>query len=306
MRCLTCGEEMVLAEAMPAEGAVQGFENQAHCCSACGAIERRFMFVGRKSTFVAGRAEMATLASAPHRMNAKVSRGVDGADKTAVNQPSGIELFTVPAQESSAGGNGPTAFAGDATETTALTSERPLTQEVRPPNGSKASGQAWLRTVEKFRSYEADLHRRAENTKKKNGDIEANKASDWPTVSRYGETRAANKPQKMPVEERSRIQAFRNGRYSPPLSHSNGSQLDPEAVRRFDEFWDSLVPPRNGQKPGDLSVPVVASLAPLPRSLSLVVIEPRNLPRRAGGKYVFNKMLEKVLHCLEESGLHQV
>src|ERR1700724_512868 len=64
------------------------------------------------------------------------------------------------------------------------------------------------------------------------------------------------------------------------------------------EFWDSLVPAPNGQKP-ELSVPA-ASLAPLPRSLSLVVIEPRNVPRsRVGGKYVFKKMLEKVLLCLE-------
>ena len=299
MRCLTCGEEMVLAEAMPAEGEVQGFENQTHHCPACGATERRFMFVGGKTTFVAGRAETATLASAPHRMNVKLSRGVNGADKTAVNQPSGIKLFTVPAkQKSSAGHNGSTAFVGDVTKTKALTSEPPLAQEVRAPNGSNTSGQAWVRAVEKFRSYEADLYRRAENTKKTNGIIEASKASDRLTVPRQDETRAANKPQKTPVGERLRIRAFRNGRYSPPLSHSNGSQPDPEAVRRFDEFWDSLVPAPNGQKP-ELSVPA-ASLAPLPQSLSLVVIEPRNVPRsRVGGKYVFKKMLEKVLQCLE-------
>jgi hypothetical protein len=170
MRCLTCGEEMVLAEAMPAEGEVQGFENQTHHCPACGATERRFMFVGGKTTFVAGRAETATLASAPHRMNVKLSRGVNGADKTAVNQPSGIKLFTVPAkQKSSAGHNGSTAFVGDVTKTKALTSEPPLAQEVRAPNGSNTSGQAWVRAVEKFRSYEADLYRRAENTKKRTG-----------------------------------------------------------------------------------------------------------------------------------------
>jgi hypothetical protein len=132
-----------------------------------------------------------------------------------------------------------------------------------------------------------------------NGNTEANKASNLLTVPRHDETRAANKPQKTPVGERLRMRAFRNGRYSPPVSHSNGSQSDPEAVRRFDEFWDSLVPPRNALKPGELSVPA-ASLAPLPRSLSLVVIEPGNVPRsRVRGKYVFKKMLEKVLHCLE-------
>jgi hypothetical protein len=284
MRCLTCGEEMVLAEAMPAEGAVQGFENQAHRCSACGATERRFMFVGRKTTSVAARAKMTTLASARHRMNVKVSRGVNGADKTAVDQPSGIKLVTVPnKQKSSAGRNEPIPFSGDATQTPALASEPPLMQELTALKGNNASGQAWMRAVEKFRSYEADLHRRAENTKKTNGNIEANKASDRLTVPRHSETHAANKPQKT-LGERMRVRASRNGRYSPPLSPSNGSQPDPEAVRRFNEFWDSLVPLRNGQKPGEVSVPM-ASLAPLPRSLSLVVIEPLTVARvRSGDK----------------------
>jgi hypothetical protein len=262
MRCLTCGEEMVLAEATPAEGAVQGFENQAHRCSACGATERRFMFVGGKTTSVAGRAKMATLASARHRRNVKVSREVNGADKTAVNQPSGIKLFTVPAkQKSSAGQDGPTAFPANATETTALVSGPPLTQEASAPNGSNASGKAWMRAVEKFRSYEADLHRRAENSKKTNGNIESNKASDRLTDPRHGETNAANKPQKTPVRERLCIRAF------------NGLKPDAEAVRRFDDFWDSLVPASKGQKPRELSVS--ASLAPLPRSLSVVVIGPQ-------------------------------
>jgi hypothetical protein len=223
---------------------------------------------------------MATLASAPHRMNVKVSREVDEVDKKAVNQPSEMNLITVSAiQKSSAGRNEPIAFAGDATETTARASEPSLTQEVSARNGSNASGQAWMRTVEKLRNYEADLHRRAENTKKTNGNIETNNASDRLTVPRHGETRAATKPQKTPVGERLRIRPFRNGKYSPPVSHSNGPQRNPEAVRRFDEFWDSLVPPRNGQKPGELSVPV-ASLVPLPRSLCLVVIESRNVPRK--------------------------
>jgi hypothetical protein len=308
MRCLTCGEEMVLAEAMPVEGAVQGFENQAHRCSACGATERRFMFVGGKSTFAAKRAKMATFASARHRMNVRVSRGVDGADKTAVNQPLGIKLFTVPAkQKSGAGQDGTTAFPGDATETTALASEPPLTQQVRARDAN-ASGQAWIRAVEKFRSYEADLHRRAENSKKTNGNIEA---SDRLTVPRHGETHAANKPQKAPVRERLGIRAFRNGRYSPLLGRSNGLKPNGEAARRFDEFWDSLVPARNGQKPGELAL--AGSLAPLPRSLSLVVIEPRKLPhsRSAGSNAAFTRdspspLLERSRSHVDPLLLHEI
>jgi hypothetical protein len=43
---MTCGDDMVLIEAMPAEmGGVQGFEMQTHHCPACRGTERRFIFV---------------------------------------------------------------------------------------------------------------------------------------------------------------------------------------------------------------------------------------------------------------------
>ena len=77
-------------------------------------------------------------------------------------------------------------------------------------------------------SYEADLHRRAENTKKTNGNMEANKASDRLTVPRHGEMHAANKPRKAPVRERLGIRAFR---ISPLLSRSNGLKPNGEAAR---------------------------------------------------------------------------
>ena len=88
----------------------------------------------------------------------------------------------------------------------------------------------------------------------------------------------------------------RQSRHAGPLEKAG---LDHEALRRFDEFWGNLVPPRNACKPGALSE-APPSLAPLPRSVSLVVIEPKTAPgNKIRGKRVFKKMLEKVLHCLE-------
>jgi len=165
MRCMMCGDEMVLTEAMPVEaGGVHGFENQTHHCPVCGGTERRFIFVGRKTAFVAGGAETATLGSAPHRIKVNAPRRANGADKTAVSQPSSIKFFAGAGKEKSSPAL--TASAGGVTETTALASEPPLAQAVKASNGRNATGQTWMRAVEKFRSYEADLHRRVEKAKR--------------------------------------------------------------------------------------------------------------------------------------------
>jgi hypothetical protein len=77
MRCMMCGDKMVLTEAMPAEaGGVQGFEIQTHHCPACRGTERRFIFVGRKTDFVEGGVKTSTLACAAHEV--KVSHHVNG------------------------------------------------------------------------------------------------------------------------------------------------------------------------------------------------------------------------------------
>src|SRR5262245_27020497 len=48
MRCMMCGEEKVLAEALPAEDmVVPGFEHQTLECLACNDTERRLVFTGR-------------------------------------------------------------------------------------------------------------------------------------------------------------------------------------------------------------------------------------------------------------------
>jgi hypothetical protein len=63
MRCMVCGEEKVLAEAMPAEDmAVPGFEYQTLECPGCDDTERRLLFTGR----VTGFARRATEQAHPH------------------------------------------------------------------------------------------------------------------------------------------------------------------------------------------------------------------------------------------------
>jgi hypothetical protein len=287
---MMCGDEMVLTEAIPAEaGGVQGFEMQTHHCPACRGTERRFIFVRRKTDFVERRVKTATRACAAHEV--KVSHHVNGADKTAVHPRSSIKLFAVPSKGKSGAGHDRLIAPSSATETTLLVSE-PLTEKITQLD--HAPGEVWVRAVEKFRRYEADLHQRVEKSKKTNGKIEAGKGSGRLTIPRYAERRVANKSDQSTAGEPLRRRTLRAG----PLERPH-----PEALCRFDEFWDNLVPPRSAKKPTELSV-TPSSLAPLPQSLSLVVIEPTAIPAsKIRAKLVFKKMLEKVLHCLEEHRL---
>jgi hypothetical protein len=162
-------------------------------------------------------------------------------------------------------------------------------------NGSisdgNAPGQTWVRAVEKFRRYEADLHERVEKTKTTNPNLGATKVSDRITVPANDETPRVNKSHNAPVGER-----LRRRRHAGAQERAG---LDYEALRRFDELWDNVAPPRNAQKPPDASV-APALLTRLPSSVNLVAIEAKGgSANNIRGKRVFKKMLEKVLQCLE-------
>jgi hypothetical protein len=197
MRCMTCGDDMVLIEAMPAEmGGVQGFEMQTHHCPACRGTERRFIFVRRKTDFVERRVKTATRACAAHEV--KVSHHVNGADKTAVHPRSSIKLFAVPPKGKSGAGHDRLIAPGSVTQPTLLVSE-PSTEKITQLD--HAPGEVWVRAVEKFRRYEADLHQRVEKSKKTNGNIEAGKGWGRLTIPGYGERRVANKSDQTTVGE---------------------------------------------------------------------------------------------------------
>jgi hypothetical protein len=203
-----------------------------------------------------------------------------------VHPRSSIKLFAVPPKGKSGAGHDRLTAPSSVTETTLLVSEPPVTEEVT--RRDHAPGEAWVRAVEKFRRYEADLHQRAD--KKMNGNIEASKGPDRLTIPRYGERCVANNSDQTAVGEPLRRRTLGAGSLERP---------HPEPLRRFDEFWDNLVPPRSAKKPAEVSV-IPSSLAPLPGSLSLAVIEPTATPAiKMRSNRVFKKMLEKVLHCLE-------
>jgi hypothetical protein len=176
-------------------------------------------------------------------------------------------------------------------ETTLVPSEPSLIESVIPLNADNAPGQSWVRAVEKFRRYEADLHERVEKTKTTNPNL-GTKASERITVPANDQMRRVTKSHDAPVRRRL-------GRRPPYAGPQGRAAVDHEALRRFDELWDDVPSPRNAQQPADASVEP-ALLTRLPPSGSLVAIESKTDPaNNIRGKRVFKKMLEKVLQCLE-------
>jgi hypothetical protein len=327
MRCLTCGHGMVLTAVLPAEaGFVQGFEHQTLQCPACGETEHRFVFKtavaaaeGERAAVATAGGEMETLATSPDCIKVEVllssneidksvlsaneiekpamgtngigqpvlgtngigkaalaTDGIDnpvlrsnGTDKPAfsaygigkpVVQDWSIKVFAAPAREkSSAGDHVLPQVVGAGTQGNGLAFEL---RESRSANCSNASPERWLRAVEKFRSYEADLNRRVEKGKKSNAH-----------TSRPFGTSGIRRPESL-----------------------QRAMLGPD---RFNALWNGLIPAPDRQKGVELSVSAT-SLAPLPRSLSLVVIEARGATHdRRRDKYVSKKVLEKLYNSLQ-------
>jgi hypothetical protein len=301
MRCLTCGHNMVLIAALPAEqGFVHGFEQQTMQCPACGDAENRFVF---KPAVSGARREIRTLPSSTDCMSADVhlsgydknepvpsvnnilvepmldtneignlARANNGADHPSVrvngtHQPlcsaNGIEK-PLPENRSIKVFASPAkqkSTAGDQAATEAPSRGMQVNglvfeaRECRSANGTNAAQERWLRAVEKFRTYAVDLTQRAERSNK------------WKANTAQPLTR----PSRARLPERCML-----------------------ARDRFDELWDGLIPDQH--RGVDVSVPA-ASLAtlPLPRSLSLVVIETRKArPDRPGHKHASKKVLEKL------------
>jgi len=302
MRCLMCGHEMVLIAALPAEdGFVHGFEQQTLQCRACGETWHRFVFTPAIS---AAAVEMGKLASPPACIGIDVCPSNNEKDKSV---PSADEIKTVPGTNE----NGRPALVTDSIDNAvrALNGiDQPafIANEMRKPlvkdwrikavasakekpsardqaltklersgiqgngvafdarestsvSGNNTPPERWSQAVEKFRRYEAGLNRHTDSRTRCN----ANGTHPFTT---------------------SRIQRPK----SPQRSIPND----------FDAVWNGHMPVPDQQKGMEHSV-ASASLVPLPRALSLVVIEPQEAsPHTRGDKHGSKKMLEKLYNWL--------
>jgi hypothetical protein len=162
MRCMTCGDEMVLADALPAEAmGVQGFEHQTFQCPSCEDTECRLVFTDRPTVFARRRSETAITLSEPYEaaQTVEASCMTNTSTLEMMCDRSSVETVAFPTEEQPSGDDGLTALAGE------------MVQRVEPPmveqetsSGTNVAAPAWVRAVEKLRTYQADLHQRLEQT----------------------------------------------------------------------------------------------------------------------------------------------
>lgn len=267
MRCMSCGDNMILAEAFPAEtGLARGFENQNLQCPGCGTTERRFVFAACATSFSGQAPKKATAQSNLHPVGKS-----NGASGVPAFQDLRISIFDVLAEEKTSASALQSQVGDSLTENVTRAFGRPRTrQEIRAPEASCPSSKAWERAVEKFLTHQADVRRRAEQAEK--------------------------------AKKRNSTVAFNNVCEGLPAGRcSNGlvPKLPAKAIRRFDEVWDGIGPSHAGPLKPEVSTRA-APLGPLPKSKSLVVIQPV-VPRNImlSPKSFPKKVLQKLFDCLQ-------
>jgi hypothetical protein len=292
MRCMTCGDQMVSGEVIPADaGLVQGFKNITLRCPGCGDTESRFVFANGATTVSNRAAEVAKAASpSDHTFSSDSARhSRDSQHNKAASLGAEKELSTadLPAQSTPA-----------IPEKITVRSKPRITQRATPTRISGASAQSWGRAVERLRIHQADLQQRADKAKRESLTIGFNKAWDGLTApNRQNRWTAKLRDDSARLAEQALT--FAGTRHVPAAQRAIAADRKP--ARCFDQFWDSLVPGNNGV-PKFLEPSVAPSLAPLPRSLSLVVIEPNDtrnvLPHKSDSKRKLQKLFNSLRHAV--------
>jgi hypothetical protein len=228
MRCLSCGEEMAVTAVVP-DRVLAGFEHRTFNCAPCGATERRLL---------SSRDQPPPAQPQPLASSAKTAP--DAEEETpAEAEPAADSIPTLP--------------------------EETLNEEPAPVLVPPA---AWTRAVEKLRHRQADLSLRAEEAKKANWNYRFDRVwqrlvPDYPEFSRPN---AANQKIRRTWSPQASARIVIPRRR--PVVEAPVMESSPEQIRKFNEFWDNLLPRQLPPPAADGS-----PLAPLPRSVSLVPIE---------------------------------
>ena len=276
MRCMTCGEPMVVTAVVPHE-AMTGFAYRVLHCSACGTIERRLVFgtevFGTEpSAIVNGSDTGASSSPAPSPCTEPAISPAPPPPERSVERRLilGTEPIAIPNRGDT---SAPSAPAPSPRVEPAISPEPP------PPEPSKPApirASAWDRAVEKLRSHQAALHARADEAKKADWTKQFNRAweklapSPHQPAPAIGSTHATDWSRKALRAEMRKLsgRTSRNGADAPVLEPSA------EAAERFNKLWERLLSP----EPNIASAPQANSNGsalspPLPRSLSLVAVE---------------------------------
>jgi hypothetical protein len=224
---------MVLTAVVPHE-AIAGFAHRVLQCSGCGVTERRLVF---------------------------------GIQPDAVAGSGDTEVPSVPANDP------PPPAASPAMEP--VISPEPRQDECSQPKPILAAP-AWTRAVEKLRSRQADLCARVDEAKK--ADSAAQFKLAWeklaPPVRERGATNAAIPGRDVEWSRKALRAEMRKLTRRPAAPNVEPEpRPDPQALQRFNQLWENLVPSSNILAVAP-ETPLSSALpAPLPRSVSLVAVE---------------------------------
>ena len=220
--------------AVAPDGALAGFEHRTFTCAPCGVTERRLLLSRDQPPAPQPEPQPASAAN--------VSSAEDEA----------------PAEAESADHCAP-----------ALPEEQEVDEE-HAPAPMLVPAAAWMRAVEKLRHHEADLSLRAQEAKKASWNYRFDRVwqrlvPDSPQFSRINAASQKVHRRTWAPQAAARIVIPRLR----PIAELPLIERSPEQIQKFNEFWDGLlsrqlpVPASNG-----------TSVAPLPRSVSLVPVEP--------------------------------
>jgi hypothetical protein len=269
---MVCGEEKVLAEAMPAEDiAVPGFEHQTLECPGCNDTERRLVFTGRVIVIARRDAEAAASFAEPRQRRQNGWADSSTPDAETTYNGSGVEHSITTREEKP--NPAEVECAGEVTEVSPSVPEPPLrAPEPSAGAGINISAPGWLRATDKLRTYQADLHLRDEKAKERNRNIKFDMARDSFAVPRDRAQLLAAQPRNSVQSHRERLRRTRLSTESarPSQLPAPIQERDAESVRRFNELWDSLAPSRS---PQHLESSASASVPALPISLGKKLLD---------------------------------
>jgi len=204
MRCLACGADMIVTDVASGDATMpEGFARETLQCTECGDIERRFAFGGASS-----KRDESESASAPR---AAISSSAP-ADATA-------PLLSLPSRYSSA------------------------SSPAQPPAQVGPSAPAWTRAVEKLRNRQADIGVRPDQQQ---SDWNARISQALEMLARRGHRRRAAgdaAPHGIGAAGTQVRSAVRGGLRGQSFAHATQTTIEPspDAIQRFNQFWDSLL-----------------------------------------------------------------
>jgi hypothetical protein len=242
MRCMACGGEMILTAVKPNDaGMVAGFKHESFDCFVCRDTEHGFVFSREASE----KPELPPISALPPQPVISTSVGAISSSSPHSSMPQSI-----PASP-------PESFSA---------------------REAISSVTSWGRAVEKLRSRQADIRMRAGAGKIEKTDWSARFNQAWeklgPPLHKPPVARDAtySRPKHL-VRKSARALRTELCGSSSAGKRSNQSAIEPSAtsIERFNRLWDSLLPARH--RSDLLPEACTTSAKPLPRSLSLVLVE---------------------------------